>query len=173
VPEIRLQALGERWLDDLEQMIADPQVLHFTRISEPPPEDFARSWIESYAAGRADGTREGFAAVDADGKFVGVGLAPTIDRAGGEVELGYIVVKAARGRGVATEILRLLTEWALAELGAQRIVLIIDVENGASSVVARRCGYELEGVMRSIHVKPGRRADAELWSRLPDQVSAS
>jgi RimJ/RimL family protein N-acetyltransferase len=173
MPEICLEPLDERWIDDLERMVGDPEVLHFTRISEPPPEDFARRWIESYAAGREDGTREGFAAVDAEGRFVGVGLAPTIDREGAEVELGYIVVKTARGRGVATEILRLLTDWAFAEPGAQRITLIIDVDNGASSVVARRCGYELEGVMRSIHVKQGRRADAQLWSRLPDQVSES
>jgi hypothetical protein len=37
--------------------------------------------------------------------------------------------------------------------------------------VAERGGYRLEGVMRSIHVKQGRRADAQLWSRLPTDPS--
>ena len=34
-------------------------------------------------------------------------------------------------------------------------------------VLAERCGYQLEGVMRSILAKQGRRSDAGLWSRLP------
>jgi RimJ/RimL family protein N-acetyltransferase len=45
--------------------------------------------------------------------------------------------------------------------------LIIDVENQASARVAERCGYRREGVMRSLHLKRGRRIDAALWSRLP------
>lgn len=48
------------------------------------------------------------------------------------------------------------------ELGAQRLVLIVDVENPASARVAERCGYVHEGVMRSIHLKQGIRVDAEL-----------
>ena len=46
-------------------------------------------------------------------------------------------------------------------------MLIVDVDNAASSRVAARAGYVREGVMRSIHVKDGIRRDAELWSRLP------
>ena len=45
-------------------------------------------------------------------------------------------------------------------------VTVIDVANGASKRVAERCGYELEGVMRSTYLKQGRRTDAELWSRI-------
>ena len=171
VPEVRLESLDERWLDAVQDLVADPEVRRFTRIEEPPPEGFARSWIAAYEAGRRDGSREGFAAVDGDGSFLGLGLAPEIDREAGELELGYIVAQAARGRGVASEILRLLTRWAFDEVGAQRAYLIIDVENPASARVAERCGYRLEGVMRSIHVKQGRRSDAGLWSRLPGDPS--
>jgi RimJ/RimL family protein N-acetyltransferase len=168
---IRLECLDERWVDDVADLVADPGVRQFTRIPEPPPEGFARSWIDVYEAARRDGSREGFAALDGDGRFVGLGLAPEIDREGGELELGYIVAREARRRGVATEILRLLTRWAFDEVKAQRAYLIIDVENPASARVAERCGYRLEGVMRSIHVKQGRRADAGLWSRLPGDPS--
>jgi len=61
----------------------------------------------------------------------------------------------------------LLTAWAFAQFGAMRAYLIIDVENRASERVAERCGYRREGVMRSTHLKQGRRIDAGLWSRLP------
>jgi RimJ/RimL family protein N-acetyltransferase len=79
----------------------------------------------------------------------------------------HIVASAARGRGVATEMLRQLTSWAFDEVEVQRIVLIIDVRNPASERLAERCGYVREGVMRSVHVKHGLRADFALWSRLP------
>ena len=105
--------------------------------------------------------------IEEDGRFLGLALAPVIDPGAGEVELGYIVAPWARGRGVATQALRWMTTWALEELGALRITLVIDVVNGASRRVAERCGYVREGVMRSIHLKQGRRVDAELWSRLP------
>jgi RimJ/RimL family protein N-acetyltransferase len=167
VREIRLEQLGVRHVGDVRALVADPEVLRYTRIPEPPPDGFAEAWIASYDAGRLDGTRDGFAAFAGDGEFVGLGLAPTIDRDGAEIELGYIVPGRARGRGVAGEILRLLTEWAFGEAGALRSYLIIDVENRASERVAERCGYVREGVMRSIHVKQGQRSDAGLWSRLP------
>jgi RimJ/RimL family protein N-acetyltransferase len=171
VHEIRLERLDERWLDEVTDLVADPDVRRFTRIPEPPPEGFARTWIASYEAGRRDGSREGFAALDSDGRFVGIGLAPEIDRTAGALELGYIVAPAARGRGVATAILRLLTRWAFEEVSAQRAYLIIDVENPASARVAESCGYQLEGVMRSIHLKGSQRVNAGLWSRLPTDPS--
>jgi RimJ/RimL family protein N-acetyltransferase len=167
VGEVRLERLDQRWLGPVADLVADPEVRRFTRIAEPPPDGFAQDWIASYEAGRRDGSREGFAALEGDGTFVGLGLAPAIEREAGEIELGYIVAGAARGRGVATRILELLTRWAFKEAQAERVYLIIDVDNPASARVAEHCGYRLEGVMRSIHVKQSQRADAGLWSRLP------
>jgi RimJ/RimL family protein N-acetyltransferase len=163
---VRLAPFAEEHLDGVGAMLDDPDVLRFTRVPEPVPDDFPRIWLEAYEKGRRDGTREAFAAVDAEGRFLGLALAPHIDRDGREVELGYVVVPAARGRGVATRVLALLTRWAFDELGALRIALIIDVANPASERVAERCGYVREGVMRSTHLKNDVRIDAGLWSRL-------
>ena len=164
---VQLALLDDRWLADMDALVGDPEVRRFTRIPEPPPDEFARTWLAAYQAGRQDGTREGFAAIGAAGQFLGLGLAPEIDSAAGEVELGYIVASSARGHGVGTEILRLLTRWAFSDSRLLRIYLIIDLENPASHRIAERCGYWREGVMRSIHLKQGRRIDAALWSRLP------
>jgi RimJ/RimL family protein N-acetyltransferase len=163
---LRLVALSEEHLDDLEGLFDDPDVLRFTRLPVPVPPGFAREWLERYDGGRRDGTKEAFAALDDAGRFVGLALAPEIDQEGRELELGYIVAPAARGRGVGTAMLATLTRWALEELGALRVYLIIDVENVASERMAERCGYVREGVMRSTHLKQGLRIDAGIWSRL-------
>lgn len=167
VQGVRLEPLDERFLDDVAALVADPDVLRFTRIPEPPPPEFERGWIQAYVTARREGTRDGFAAIDGNGHFLGVGLAPHIDREGSEMELGYIVAREARGRGAGTAILHLLTRWAFDDMQAQRVYLVIDVQNHPSLRVAERCGYRREGVLRSTHVKQGQRADVEVWSRLP------
>ena len=164
---VSLRPLAEEHLDAVGALFDDPDVLRFTRLPVPPPPGFEREWLDRYEAGRRDGTREAFAVVDDHGSFVGMAMAVDIDREAREVELGYIVAPAARGRGVATAALDELTRWAFADLDALRITLIIDVENRASARVAERCGYVLEGVMRSSYLKDDLRIDAGLWSRLP------
>src|SRR5690242_2071367 len=167
MPAVRLELLADRHLPAVADLVGDPDTLRFTRIPVPPPPDFPQRWLAGYEAGRVDGTREAFAAVDDEGAFLGLALAPTIDREALEVELGYVVAPAARGRGVASEMLRQLTEWAFRELGAQRLYLYVDVDNPASNRVAERCGYVREGVLRSTYFKQGLRGDTVLWSRLP------
>jgi RimJ/RimL family protein N-acetyltransferase len=164
---VRLEPLSEAHLGAVAAMLSDPDVLRFTRVPDPTPADFPQQWLAAYEAGRRDGTREAFAALDGDGRFVGLALAFGIDRAEAEAELGYIVAPEARGRGLGTAILRALTDWAFAETGVQRLQLFVDVENPASLRVAERSGYVREGVMRSVHVKNGRRIDAVVLSRLP------
>lgn len=165
--QIRFETLDGRWLEGVQRLVDDAEAVRFTRIPEHPPEGFASNWIRRYETGSEDGTKQGFAAVDADGRFVGLALAPEINRETEQLELGYMVLAEARGRGVGSQILALLTEWAFREARAKRATLIIDVENVASQRVAERCGYTLEGVMRSTYLKAGRRIDAGLWSRLP------
>jgi RimJ/RimL family protein N-acetyltransferase len=149
-------------------MLTDDGVLRFTRVPEPVPPGYARTWLARYEQGRRDGTREAFAIVEGDeARVLGVALAVHINREEQSVELGYVVAPSARGRGVATDALRLLTEWAFSELDALRIELWIDVLNEPSKRVAQRSGYVREGVLRSVYFKQGRRHDFEIWSRLP------
>ena len=166
-PSVRLELLAPRHIDDMAALLDDPDVLRFTRVPDPVPSGFAELWYGNYESARLDGSREAFAALDEEGRFMGLGLAPHIDREGRELELGYLVAPGARGRGIGTEILRQLTRWAFDDLGALRAYLIIDVENAASERMAERCGYVREGVMRSQHLKQGIRIDAALWAKLP------
>jgi ribosomal-protein-alanine N-acetyltransferase len=56
-------------------------------------------------------------------------------------EVSYWVAASARGRGVATRAVRLLSAWAFATLGLSEIRLWTHVDNLTSRLVAERAGY--------------------------------
>jgi RimJ/RimL family protein N-acetyltransferase len=168
--QVRLVPLGDEHLADVAALVADPDVARFTRFPSPLPAGFVAQWYARYRDGRTDGTCGAFAITGAAGAFLGLALAVHIDPEAREAELGYLLAPGARGRGAATQALRQLSDWAFAAPGARRLQLLISVDNQASSRVAQRAGYTLEGVLRSLYVKPGLRSDTEVWSLLPSDA---
>lgn len=69
-------------------------------------------------------------------------------------EIGYWRRTGREGRGIATEAVHAMARLAFDELRAQRVELRIDNVNRASWRVAERCGFTLEGVMRSESLAP-------------------
>ena len=59
----------------------------------------------------------------------------------GDVELGYALVPAARGRGLAGESVSLLVDWALAQTGVTAVSARVDGGNPASLRVLERLGF--------------------------------
>ncbi|MCW2933995.1 MAG: Acetyltransferase family protein [Actinomycetia bacterium] len=168
--QVRLVPLGDEHLPDVATLVADADVVRFTRFPAPLPPGFIAQWYARYRDGRADGTCGAFAIADAANAFLGLALAVHIDGEAREAELGYMLAPSARGRGVATDALRQLSGWAFGTLGAFRLQLLISVDNQASSHVAERAGYILEGVLRSLYVKQDLRSDTEVWSLLPSDA---
>ena len=82
-------------------MLEDPDVRRHTFVPDPPQAGFARRWLDRYEEGRRDGTREGFAVVDADGTLLGLALAPR-DRARGPARSSSATSSAPRPAGAAS-----------------------------------------------------------------------
>ena len=104
-------------------------------------EDFQRAWRSFEADGDLSGTA--FAIVDvASGEPVGM---CGIDEWSSQhvAQFGYWLAPGARGRGLATRAVTLMTGW-LFELGATRVFLMIQPENKASAAVAQRAGFVRE-----------------------------
>ena len=94
------------------------------------------------------------AALDADGAAVGSFSLLGISGGRDVAEVGYWVHPAARGRGVATEAVRLLVRHALVPiedggLGLRRVVLSAATGNTASQRVAEKNGFVQGGVRRA------------------------
>jgi RimJ/RimL family protein N-acetyltransferase len=82
-------------------------------------------------------------------------------------EVGCCLVPAARGRGIATEALRLLTDWAFAELRLGRVQVFVAPENVRALRLAESAGFRREGVLRSYWEHDGGRIDAVVLARVP------
>jgi RimJ/RimL family protein N-acetyltransferase len=87
-------------------------------------------------------------AMVADGVIVGAISLFKTQWGTGTTEVGYGVHPAHRERGYATEAVRCLTLWALAEGGLRRVELRANLDNGASLRVAEKSGFAREGLLR-------------------------
>jgi RimJ/RimL family protein N-acetyltransferase len=163
---IRLIPLAPAHEPALAALVQDEDVRTYTRVPTKPTPGFAATWLDSYVKGWRDGSRAGFAVETHEGEFLGLGLFVRIEHDAQQGEIGYVVGPAARGKGVATSTLRLLTDWGFAQLGLERIELWIDTTNPGSERVAERAGYVREGVLRSYWFKEDIRRDFGIWSRL-------
>jgi RimJ/RimL family protein N-acetyltransferase len=63
----------------------------------------------------------------------------------GEVEIGYALVPAARGSGLASEAISLLVGWARGQPGVDRVIARVDPGNEPSRRVLERLGFERDG----------------------------
>jgi RimJ/RimL family protein N-acetyltransferase len=68
-----------------------------------------------------------------------------LDLHGPEIEIGWRLVRAAWGRGYATEAARPVLDHALETLGLGEVIADIDPENAASARVALKLGFRPTG----------------------------
>jgi RimJ/RimL family protein N-acetyltransferase len=164
---IVLVPLGRRDVDDMLELTRDEDVAAYTLVPTHADRVWVRDWIALYERGWHDGTRAGFSIRDApDRAFLGFAAVVHLELKERQGELGYMLAPAARGRGAAARAVALLTRWCFDVLGLERLELCIDAANEPSARVAERAGYRLEGVLRNVHFKEGRRTDTAIWSRL-------
>ncbi len=161
VPTVRGSRVVLRRFEDADadavvEACNDPVTQHWLGgLPSPYTHEIARSYIhdreEEAAAGRgvhwAAALPDGGPAV---GSFSLMGL-PSHD---GGAEIGYWVHPSARGRGVATEAVRLMTRHAFAPasdggLGLRRLVVAHVTGNDASRTVIERAGFRPYGVERA------------------------
>ena len=112
-------------LDDLVALDGDPAVMRYITGGPPTPRDEMRDdYLPAWLAYYDRGDRYGFwAAIEREtGAFLGwFHLRPLPEDPDDEPELGYRLIRAAWGRGYATEGSIALVDKAFAELGARRV----------------------------------------------------
>jgi RimJ/RimL family protein N-acetyltransferase len=124
----------------------------------------AVEWTEAQARRRAEGTEYGFAIVGPDGRYLGGCGVNQINRLHRFGNLGYWVRSSETGRGVASNAVRQLADFAFRATDLVRLEIVCAVGNERSQRVAERAGAVREGVLRRRLVLHGEAVDAVMYS---------
>lgn len=160
---------------DVQALVAacnDPAIATFLdHIPQPYTRRDAATYLDISRNGWRDGSIMNFAVL-VEGSAVGSVGVRMVEHELGVAEIGYWVAAQARGRGVCTRAVRLVSRWVLERPGMARLQLRADDENVASNRVAQNAGFTREGVLRSSHYNPrlGRRVDFVMYSLLPGEL---
>ena len=145
-------------LDDIARFVADPETMRYIGTGGARTRDQARNsleWmIETFQ-------RQGFGHFGVerkeDGTLVGrAGLnvwdpsdwsITRLDEAAGpvEIEIAYLFGRDYWGQGLATEAATAVRDWALGELGFERLIALIYPDNARSIAVAEKLGMSPAG----------------------------
>ena len=154
--------------DALVEMANDDTIQQWTRVPSPYTARDAQQWFALTRSTRAAGHQAAFAVTSADGGELLGSIDLRVNPADPAIgELGYMVGPRARGRGVATRAVELITAWAFQTLGIERMEILVDPRNDPSVRVAEAAGYRREGLLRGY--RPSREAgrlDLAIYSRL-------
>ncbi|MFF5704843.1 GNAT family N-acetyltransferase [Streptomyces sp. NPDC012794] len=126
----------------------DPGIRHWNRPEPETPGTAAariarwnRRWTRQEAALWAVSPGPDSPAVG----LIGLG---DFDPAGAAAEFLYWLLPDGRGRGVVTQGVAAVAEWAFRDAGLHRLRICHSVANPASCAVALKAGFPLEGTMR-------------------------
>lgn len=125
----------------------------------------SQRWADEFAV---------FVAVDGAGRPVGrLSLVRDDHTACHHVaDLGIMVAREWRGRGVGTALLAAAAAWA-ASVGIARIELHVFPHNEGAIALYERCGYRREGVRRGQFLRGGQLVDALLMALLLPVAAAA
>ncbi len=159
---------------DQPAMIAalqDPEIPRWTRVPEPYDEGTAAEWAVESRRQQEAGEGIHLVIVAAEGgEFLGSIGIHDIDRSEGRCNIGYYLAREARGRGLMTRAVRMVSRWAFENLPVDRIEIPVIADNRPSRRVAERAGYSFEGVLRSHTIIKGRRRDMAMYSLLRNEA---
>lgn len=169
---VALRPWGPDDLVDLLAAAADPLV-HRYRYSLPDGAGQAVTWLDAVGRDRLDGVRLELAVtVAGDPTVVGSVALWGFHRRNHTAMVSYWLGPAARGRGLGTSALHLVSGWAFG-LGLRRLSLNVEVDNLASQRLAERCGFRREGRLRSHQkLRDGTRADVFVYGLLAGEPMA-
>ena len=168
------QVLLRPWtLGDVPAVTAacqDPEISRWTVVPREYTELHATEFIATRDRDRAAGRELSLAVVDhADALLGAIGMS-NFDWADHKGEIGYWMAREARGRGLGTRALRLLSRWALEFLGLERLELMANPANEASQRLAESAGFTREGTLRRYRTRHGEREDLIMFSLLPEDL---
>jgi RimJ/RimL family protein N-acetyltransferase len=109
-------------------------------------------------------------AIEVNGEAAGaIGYVRSADVERYSAEIGYWLGESHWGRGIVTEAVQLLTDFAFGVPNLLRLFALPFADNIASTRVLEKAGYVREGILRSSAVKHGEPRDQAMYARINDR----
>ena len=133
------------------------------RFPHPYTADAADAWVALNVASPAHDNL----AIEIGGEVAGgIGIVPGTDVHRRSAEIGYWLGAPYRGRGIATEALRAMTDHVFATRDVCRLFAGVYEHNAASARVLEKADYRFEGRLRKSVTKAGQTIDTLLYARV-------
>ena len=156
--------------DDVTEACQDIETLRWLPLPRPYTRANAEWFIGTFGPGQRESGAGIVFAIESAGRLAGAIDLKGVNWAARVAEVGYWVAPWARGRGVAAQATRVLSEWAIRDHGFERVQLFAATGNAASQRVAEKAGFVREGVARNACCVPDGRADMVLFSLVPEDL---
>lgn len=125
----------------------------------------ARNWLDCVVARKPETSF----AIDVAGEAVGgISFHVQSDVEHRSAEIGYWLGEEFWGRGIATEVLIVITDFAFANHDLCRLYAHVFDWNGASARVLEKAGYVYEGRLRKSVTKDGKTIDQLMYAIVRD-----
>lgn len=164
---VRLRSLRAGDVSAIAAACSDNEIQRWLPLPSPYTERDGWEYLKSVEEDAATGRGFALAIVDPESDRLMGSIGCRVGRDSGIADVGYWVVRQARGQGIATTAVRLLAAWIFDHLHPARLELLANTENIASQRVAEKAGFTREGVLRDYHELRGRRVDMVMFSMLP------
>lgn len=133
---VLLRAAEARDLPAIEAGMHDPDVIRWIGPPELSAQDVLAQNGERWAQGSPT-----LSICELDGTCVGKVWMHIPETNGSTGVIGYWLLPARRGRGLATSAVRLLSSWAVRELGVMKLRIVTAPDNERSQRLAERIGF--------------------------------
>ncbi|MFC8344284.1 GNAT family N-acetyltransferase [Streptomyces sp. NPDC057280] len=165
-----MRTVGPPDTDTVYAAAQDPDIQRWTTIPSPYLREHAESFTDQLVPdGWTNGSMFTWGLFLPEGEEL-VGMLGLSMRSMSAAEVGFWGTREHRGNGYVTEAVLAASRWAFTQLSIDRVEWRAEVGNHPSRAVAERCGFTVEGVLRSGIVNQGVRRDCWVGSLLPSDL---
>ncbi len=165
---INLVTWNEQHFHQLYPLANNPKIAMNLRDSFPQPYTIhdARFWIEY---NQKFNPPQNFA-IELDGRLAGsIGAERGKDELRTNVQLGFWVGEPFWGKGIATEAVKVFTQFLFEKFDIERIYTQVFDYNGESMKVLEKAGFIPEAILKNGYIKRGRIGDLFQYVKIRDE----